>query len=316
MSSTRIDVFSEANTDFAPDLVDAGAQAARDLGVILAPSATVPLVFSGPVSAVLAQQPFSEGIPDVVWNVDEPETVSHAHALFRDAGADVAITNTLQATTPSLEALGVNLTPRTVASTACRCAFSCGPRFVVGAIGPCGLPTGAGVADADEATLLRSRSRGAYTELARALVEGGVHAVLVCGMRDVSDAENAIAGVLRVCVRPVIASVSVDGTGRLPDSGASLEEAFASLSRAGADAVGIDGIDVDAVVPLADRIARAAAAVDRRVVVRPSATKPLDVEGFGRAADAFSVAGIGLVGGGRGATPPATGVMADRLFQA
>lgn len=301
---------------FADDAIgyDANDEQARQLASILSPTSTENLIFPGPLGRLISLLPLSEGIPEPEWSIDEPETIQHLHSLYRDAGAEVAVTNTGQACAPVLESLGVNVVPSLLVHAACREAFLCAPLFVVGSIGPCGIPP-------EE----REQALGAYEGLCRALAEGEVHGILIEGMATLSDALVALEAVRRVSDRSVIVSLPFDSDGWMRN-GVLMGDAFRTLADAGADAVGVDGVDVDGVVALAPRIAAISREIDRRILVRPTAGEMVQgPEGqtwqfgpadFARAADALRVNSIGLVGVGEGGLPTATGVMADRFFQA
>jgi S-methylmethionine-dependent homocysteine/selenocysteine methylase len=234
---------------------DADDEARASLGRILTGSDPSCLVFEGPVEPLLADLPLSETVPLPLWSLDEPETLDHIHQLFHDAGADVALTGTDAMTRLGLDAVGLGVRVRDVVRACCRSARSCGPRFVMGQVGPCGAPT-------------HARARGFYLELAEALAEGGVHGFLVSSMRSSADAECVLSTL--PFGYPSCASFTCDADGRLADSGESIEEAFLSVARAGADAVGVDGVDAGVVADLADRIADGARACGRRAVVRTS----------------------------------------------
>ena len=295
---------------------DANEQQAHELAALLDSGSRAVLIFPGSLHTLLVEQPYAVDIPDVEWSVDEPDTVQQIHQLFSDAGADVAVTNTAQATKPMLDSLEIRVSQDRIIRSACHEAFSCGCPFVVGSVGPCGLPTGEWVRDESGATEARMRSELAYEEAFRLLLREGVHGLLIEGMTDHMDAMRALAAARRVTPYSVIVSM-VFGDDGLTARKLAMEEVFASFAEKGADALGVEGIGVEAAASLAPRIAAAAREVGLRVLVRPrDLASPCRPEEFARAAHAFHVNSIGLVGAGEGASPSAVGVLADTLFLA
>jgi methionine synthase I (cobalamin-dependent) len=288
--------------------VDADDQAAFELGCILAGDDDAPLAFAGTMAEPLSRQAGAEDVAAAAWLVDEPETVSHIHELYRYAGADVALTATAQATAPALGRAGVHVDVGTVVASALRCARSGGPRFVMGEVGPCGIRE-------------RGAARAAYAELVGALAPG-VHAIMVSSMASALDARTALDACREAAPDlPVCVSLTCDAEGCL-GYGEPLAQTFSALASAGADAVGVDGVPADVLARLAPAVVDAAHEAHVRVVCRPSAgavegvedghpSWPLgdaDVEACLRA---LWDAGVRLLGTGDGVSYGATCAVAD-----
>lgn len=306
-------------------ILDANEELARDLAAALSPTSTEPLVMAGPVETLLAEQPFSEGIPSVSWDVDEPETVSHLQRLFRDAGADVALSNTRCASPAALAAANLPIPCERVAADSVRCAFSSGCRYVMGVVGPGPLEPG------EDGSQERSHAELDASRLALALVRARVHGVLVDGGGSLVRARAALAGTLRVCARPVMVTVDLDDVGSLTETSEPLEEAFTALAARGPASPGpavlgatVPSPDVAAV--LAPRIASAARSLGARPLMRVGAGEPL-TSGEGDVSWPFSAtdfepcgrtlahSGITLLGTARGARPAALGYLADAVLE-
>ena len=281
-----------------PIEVDAATLAAAELASALAPSSSERLVFGGPIDAMLARQPLADGIPAPLWDVEEPETVRHLHRLFRDVGADVAVANTAEASGPALEAAGVGLSVDTVVAAAIRAAYSCGPRFVVGEIGPCGASG--------------ETAWHAYSQLAAALAAHEAHGVLVSRMASLPEALVALEAARQAAPSlPAIASVTLDASGNLAQTGEPVEQAFADLAAAGATALGVDGPDAPVMASLAPRIVAAAHDSALEALLRPGSSASVDFE---CAATEIVGAGGRLLGCSSGATPSLAALLADALF--
>ena len=62
------------------------------------------LLAQGPMGSMLMQGEDAANIPAAFWNLAEPQTVERLHALYANAGAQVLITNTFQASAPCARA--------------------------------------------------------------------------------------------------------------------------------------------------------------------------------------------------------------------
>lgn len=285
-------------------------QASREFGRVLSGRSDEAIVISGDMSAPLADLPFSEGVANALWNTCETETVSELHRLLRDAGATAAVTNTLSCSEPAIAAAGLDVPMRDANERAVRAAYSSASRYVVGAIGPCGIDPAAG------GTALRA-ARSAYRDQARRLKWGQVHALLVTRMRGLADALAAVEASSQVCDRPIVCCVECDSASLMPD-GTRVVDAFRELATAGAHGLG-------ACVPLAgapdlagELVASASAsgcgaAFVLDVAGHPLRGKSLAAE-FGRVAGLLRAAGSRVIGCGAGASVAHTAAVSDAVL--
>jgi methionine synthase I (cobalamin-dependent) len=242
--------------------------------------------------------------------LSRPELVRRVHEDYVRAGAQVLETNTFGANAMRLEKHGLSGKVRELNLAAVRVAREAneatGKRaYVVGAIGPSGYFLGD--ASADDI----AKVRAAMTEQARALVEGGVDALLVETMRQTNELRVAIESAVSASGGkvPVIGSASVDEHNRMADATPSGEIARL-MKEWGASVVGVNCCDgpmnvLEAVEPmLATKLpvwavpnAGLPRRVDERLVYVSTG------EYFGVYARRMFKMGVKLVGGCCGTTP-------------
>ena len=119
-----------------PDPVDAEDSEllkSAELGRALTGRAARPLVLSGDMGPLLRRQPFSDGVPEAEWNIDDDALMGQLHALYRAAGAECALTHTAGCASVQLEG-DLREVADQVNERAVREARSCGPRFVMGLV--------------------------------------------------------------------------------------------------------------------------------------------------------------------------------------
>ncbi len=240
-------------------------------------------------------------------NLSRPELVRAIHEEYARAGADVLETNTFGANRPKLtpHGLGDRLHELNVRG-AQLAREAAGPSvFVAGAIGPLGLriePWG---------PTSREEARGFFAEQARALVEGGVDALVLETFADLNEAGEALRACREVAPDvPVVAQMTID------EDGCSLygtpPEVFAKrLADWGADVIGLNCSVGPA--PMLKTIERMAQVTDRPLAAQPNAGLPRLVDGrslylcspeyMGSYARKFIQAGVRIVGGCCGTTP-------------
>jgi 5-methyltetrahydrofolate--homocysteine methyltransferase len=191
------------------------------------------------------------------WNLDHPERVLAIQRAYVAAGSDCLLTNTFGASRIMLEryeeADRVEEINRAAGELA-RSAFGDRPGFVIGDIGPFGgllEPYG---------ELPRERVEAAFREQARALVAGGVDAIIIETQTALEELEIAIAAAREAGAPVVIGSLAFD---RMLDEadvrtmmGVSPESAAECLARAGADIAALNcgtGIDLTMAAEVARR---------------------------------------------------------------
>ena len=201
------------------------------------------------------------------------EVISEIHRSYREAGAEVIITNTFSANTPALERSGQADKLAEYIAAACRLARRAvgAEGWVAGNIGPTGEflePVGSWT---DEAM------RKVFEEAALHLKEGGVDLFIIETMSDVREAALAVEGCRNV-VRgiPVIASMSFDSvkSGFRTNMGVSPGRAAQALDEAGADAI---GANCGSVSPeqMAEIVRQYKASSDKPVLVEANAGLPV-----------------------------------------
>jgi len=214
--------------------------------------------------------------------IEHPEAISNIYRGFLAAGSDIITTNTFNAQSISLKALGLEHEARHINIAAAQLARQIAdaftltnpqkPRYVVGGIGPTRETI-----SMEEANITYDQLREAYQEQAEGLLEGGVDGLL---LETIFDVENARAGIEACqqamrrlqCHVPLLLSFTV----RTPEGfnmiGQNVIEHIKSLPKEGIFAVGINcSPDIPMVLSL---IRRLAAETDFRIMVFPNAGIP------------------------------------------
>jgi homocysteine S-methyltransferase len=243
-------------------------------------------------------------------NVSRPELVTKVHEDYVRAGAQVIETNTFGANSLRLEKYGLQARVGELNAAGVRVAraAAAGQAYVLGAIGPSGYFLGeAGQSSAEDL----GKVRAAVLEQAHALVEAGVDALLVETVRQTPELRALVQAAVEVSEGriPVIASVSLDESGRMAE-GTEPAEVARLVKEWGASVVGVNCSDgpmavlsaVEKMVPvglpvLASPNAGLPRRVDERMVY---VSTP---EYFGIYARRMIRVGVRVVGGCCGTTP-------------
>jgi 5-methyltetrahydrofolate--homocysteine methyltransferase len=174
--------------------------------------------------------------PSASVNVTRPEVVLEVHRAYREAGAQVLITNTFSANPRVLARENAAEQLERYVAEACRLAreAAAGDAYVAGDIGPTGgflEPYGA---------LTPEEMRAAFEAPARALASAGVDLFLIETMSDVKEMALAVEACRAVAPDlPVVASMSFDPVGDdfRTNTGVTAEDAARAMAEAGADVV-------------------------------------------------------------------------------
>ena len=301
--------------------LDADDEAAQSLSELLAPDGKGTLVFPGDIRYILSEFPSGEEVTDAEWLLFEQETVAHAHRIYHDVGADVAVTFTERCSAPTLAKEGTGIRMEDACSRGVRLAFRSASPFVVGALGPSCLDD---ASSEDEAVR-------AYEDEARRLISKGVHGLLLASMPDLAHLRAAAKGAGYAAIarelgayRPIIGSVVLDSGHNLAD-GASVFDAVAEAGKLGLATLGVEGLDAVSACALSDRLSEAAAEAGVSLLVRIADTTERGARTDRSRLDSMHAvataiadlvrAGIRLVGPGKGAGPEMAGVMADTFDQ-
>jgi 5-methyltetrahydrofolate--homocysteine methyltransferase len=276
---------------------------------LIASSPTV--IADGAMGTMLFANGLMFGDPPEVWNLSKPDVIRRIHRGYLDAGAQIIMTNTFGGNRMRLSLHGLQDRVAELNQTAAILArsevdASDHDALVAGDIGPSGAilaPTG---------TLEYDEAVDIFTEQAAALVAGGVDLIWIETMSDLPEIKAAIEGVRRVSPGiALIATMTFDTRGHTM-MGVSPEQAVASLTAWGADAVGGNcGNGPDELITVIERMR--AADPDATLVAKSNAGMPelVDMRAVYRsepatmaaAALAMRDAGASIVGGCCGSTP-------------
>jgi len=193
------------------------------------------VVGDGSVAAYL----YAEGVPlgrsFEGLNLSEPERVTVAHRAYLEAGAEVIATNSFAANRMALRRHGLEDKANEINWKAAKLALGevgKSGAWVAGCLGPSGLTS------ADRNGLGGKVVEELFRAHAGALIDGGVHAVLLQAFADPEELEIAIGAVRELHHLPVIALLASGREGTLP-GGKGWEETVRKLQEAGADVVGV-----------------------------------------------------------------------------
>jgi 5-methyltetrahydrofolate--homocysteine methyltransferase len=172
-------------------------------------------------------------------NLTRPDVVRRVHAAYLDAGADLVSTNTFGCAPYVLGEYGLAERAYDLARAGARLAReAAGDRFVVGAMGP------------STRSITVTRNVGfdevadAYEVQARALLDGGVDALLLETCQDTLNVKAAALGVRRAMARagataPLMVSATIEPMGTML-GGQGVEALYVSLQHLGLFAIGLN----------------------------------------------------------------------------
>ena len=249
-------------------------------------------------------------------SVEQPELVGQIHRDYVEAGAEILETNTFGANPVKLSAYGMEDRTVEINTAAARLALeAAGDRaFVLGAVGPLGVrlePWGPTAV---------SEAAGFFTTQMQALLDAGVHGLILETFSDVHELETAIHTARGLTDLPVFAHLTV-GEGGATVFGTDAAEGARRLRDAGADVVGLNcsvgpAAMLDAMEAMAD-------AIDLPLASQPNAGLPRTVgdrkiylaspEYMARYALRLHEAGVRFLGGCCGTTPEHTRLLADTV---
>ncbi|MEI8131388.1 MAG: homocysteine S-methyltransferase family protein [Leptolinea sp.] len=167
------------------------------------------LVADGATGTQLQKAGLPIGITPEQWNLENPQAILNLHKSYLDAGSNIILTNTFGGSRIKLgkdnlaeKCVEIN---QTAAHLARKAAGETG--IVFGDMGPTGeLMAPMGPLKYDQAVV-------AFAEQAAALAEGGVDAILIETMYDLSETKAAVEGAKKACNLPVIVTMSFDTRG-------------------------------------------------------------------------------------------------------
>ncbi len=213
-------------------------------------------------------------------NLSDPSLILAIHEEYLQSGAELLETNTFGANRFRLERHGLSDKVAEINAAGVRIAREAvahfkekqaGEAWVAGAIGPLGVrlePLG---------KIALSEARAAFEEQISALVSAGVDLLIVETMPAVNEAREALLAAKTIAPElPVAVMMTVDEDGRCLD-GTTPEQAAATLTEAGADAVGCNCSTGPATVLTAVEAMRKATHLP--LMAMPNAGMPRAVEG-------------------------------------
>jgi 5-methyltetrahydrofolate--homocysteine methyltransferase len=195
------------------------------------------IIADGAMGTMLFSNGLLFGDPPEVWNLSKPDIVRRIHRGYLDAGSQIIMTNTFGGNRMRLSLHGLESRVAELNQTAAILVRSevdaaGGTALVAGDIGPSGAilaPTG---------TLEYDEAVDIFAEQAAALVAGGVDLIWIETMSDLNEIKAAIEGVRRVSPGIALITTMTFDTRGYTMMGVSPEQALASLTAWGADAVG------------------------------------------------------------------------------
>ena len=215
-----------------------------------------PLVSDGAMGTVLQESGLIDGGAPELWNVEKPELIEEILEQYAVAGARFLTTNTFGGTKPRLKLHDLADRSKELNVAGARIARRVADRhngvFVLGDLGPTGeLMEPMGSLTIDDAKAI-------FAEQITALVEGGIDAILIETMSDLSEVEAAVRAAQEVAPSlPIIVTMSFD-TNLRTMMGTRPEQALKVLSALGVRIIGANcGRGPDEIRVIAQQLAQA-----------------------------------------------------------
>ncbi|MFH1524657.1 MAG: bifunctional homocysteine S-methyltransferase/methylenetetrahydrofolate reductase [Chloroflexota bacterium] len=275
-------------------------------------SSPTPLLADGAMGTLLHSRgaPFDQCFDEL--NLTDPAAVTGIHVEYREAGAQILLTNTFGANRFKLAKFGLQNKVDAINRAGVELArkAAAGAALVAGDIGPLGVRI------APFSRVQPEEARAAFVEQVTALTNAGVDLIVIETMSDLYEIQEAIkatrtVGAMHASPLPIIASVTFTRDDRTI-LGDSPEKVAHTLLEAGADVIGVNCSGGPAQLLRLLKAMRMAAP-QAKIWVKPNAgwpeqvggriMYPADPEYFGDYALAFCEAGASIVGGCCGTTP-------------
>lgn len=215
-----------------------------------------PLVSDGAMGTVLQDLGLDDGGAPELWNVEKAEEIAKILDGYAAAGARFITTNTFGGTGPRLDLHGLGGRVEELNAAGAKIARSVADRhpgtYVMGDIGPTGElmePMG---------TLTVDGGKKIFAEQIRGLLAGGIDAVLIETMSDLSEVEAAVrAAQEEAPTLPIIVTMSFD-TNLRTMMGVTPAQAVKVLSGLGVRIIGANcGRGVEEISVIASELAKA-----------------------------------------------------------
>jgi len=218
--------------------------------------AGAPILGDGAMGTTLQDRGNDAGDAPELWNIEHADVLTQIFTEYADAGARLLTTNTFGGTRARLQMHGLEDRVEEINRAAAELARQVADRydgiFVLGDIGPSGElmePMG---------DLTPQKAQELFAEQIRGLVAGGVDAILIETMSDLSEVEAAVAAARAEAPGlPVLATMSFD-TNLRTMMGVSPALAVTTLTDRGVDVVGANcGRGLDEMRIIADQMVEA-----------------------------------------------------------
>lgn len=279
------------------------------------------LISDGAMGTMLQERGLTDGGSPELWNVEKPEAIEAVLEEYASAGARLLTTNTFGGTRGRLAMHGlenrVHELNKAGAEIAKRVASRHPGTFVMGDIGPTGdlmEPMG---------TLTLESAKEIFAEQIRGLVDGGIDAILIETMSDLSEVEAAVNAANEIAPSlPVIATMSFD-TNLRTMMGVKPAQAVQSLSALGVRIIGANcGRGMDEMRLIAREM------VEARpegvfIIAQSNAGLPVlvgdtfEYQGtpadMAKFADEMKTLGVNIIGSCCGSTPAHTAAIANAI---
>lgn len=273
------------------------------------------------MGTMLQERGLTDGGSPELWNVEKPEAIETVLEEYASAGARLLTTNTFGGTRGRLALHGlenrVHELNKAGAEIAKRVANRHPGTFVMGDIGPSGdlmEPMG---------TLTLENAKEIFAEQIRGLVDGGVDAILIETMSDLSEVEAAVNAAREVAPNlPVIATMSFD-TNLRTMMGVKPAQAVQRLSSLGVRIIGANcGRGMDEMRLIAREMVEVRPA-GVFIIAQSNAGLPVlvgdtfEYQGtpaeMAKFADEMQNLGVNIIGSCCGSTPAHTAAIAEAL---
>lgn len=262
------------------------------------------LICDGGMGSMLQERGLPPGAMPEIWNIEQPETLREIHRLYKEAGADIASTNTFGANSVKLHGSAYSAEQLITAGIQNARQAMGADGLVALDIGPTGkLLEPLGDLSFDEAY-------EAFAEMVRVGAREGADLVLIETMSDAYELKAAVLAAKENCTLPVIATVVFDERGKML-TGGDVPGVVALLEGLGVDVIGINcGLGPIQMQPFVAEMLRYASVP---VIVNPNAGLPkvedgktvydIDAATFALAQRSFAEQGVWALGGCCGTTP-------------
>mgnify|MGYP006271842461 FL=1 len=214
------------------------------------------LISDGAMGTMLQNAGLTDGGAPELWNVEHPDKVAEILDNYAKNGANLLTTNTFGGTKPRLQMHAledrVYELNKAAAELAKKVASNYPDCFVMGDIGPSGElmePMG---------TLTIDQAKDIFAEQIKGLVDGGVDAILIETMSDISEVEAAVKASQEVAPGlPIVVTFSFD-TNLRTMMGIKPEMAVKQISALGVRLIGANcGRGTDEIKIIAQELANA-----------------------------------------------------------